>query len=918
MPPGHHSDPTPSKSGPIRARWGVRQLPSRTRERSFNLEDAEANILEHIVPSDWLLRWEGELAYDSVMKWSTAEASYYFNVLSFFAKIRHEDNLPRGNEERIKEACQRARSIFDSPISVDRVLQAVISLPDYGQGMVNLRTFFLPLLFLLSPEDLFEIVLQFADEQVANKYNRTLSWFDILDLIDAIVLAGLGSTRKEALKEMIASRLNPSTWLSPTLDRPSPLCQIALGFGMIAEMEKLIRSCPDRLFANSPSRLDNGSQLPFLLTLSSDAEIIMHAERLCIYLRDEQQVRSWLERLGVDGIPRVVDSIVRLNSPSKVEAMCNELLDHAIPELVPHVLHLYVANVGKSARAWLFRYGDMVLPELLTLAELRNFDIELLELIRELHVECPDARSDKMVAQRIENLFSQEGMVPEMSASTTPEWLVKSLSKSTGVKAVRLPAIFSPRTCPPVIIEGLRLPEASVEYMLRCLKESSADSLHPFIKTLRTNVPRRNFDHLAVTLFYRWVRNGCDGTEKWILMALGALGSDIAARLLIEWTRYWQTSGQHRLSAFSLECLRAMGTTDAIAKIAKLASTPGLKSLKKKAQAMIEAIAAENKLTREELEDRIIPDLGLAAIVILDYGVRKFTVVLDSQLKPALQDADAKILYTLPRATKTDDALLAREAAKQWKRIKELLAELAKVQSERLEKSMCSVRTWTLTDFDQLLVQHPVMQYLVRRLVWYKTEDTRLGAPVTFRVSDDNTLADDNDLPITLNAADRVGIVHPVQLGDQLLRKWGDLFAEYDIIQPFSQLGRPVHHLESHEMDAFAINRFDKQWLRPELLVWPLERLGWIRGCTNNDGMFNQMIMQFPYCDTSAYLQLDGMNSAYFSDSSGQIIYSCFFVPGAKKQADANSSIKLSCVNKTIVSEVLNTLYTITKSAQSV
>ncbi len=55
---------------------------------------------------------------------------------------------------------------------------------------------------------------------------------------------------------------------------------------------------------------------------------------------------------------------------------------------------------------------------------------------------------------------------------------------------------------------------------------------------------------------------------------------------------------------------------------------------------MMEAIAQDRGLTRDQLADRIVPDLGLdeRGSRVLDYGPRQFRLVFGPNLKPRLRD----------------------------------------------------------------------------------------------------------------------------------------------------------------------------------------------------------------------------------------------------------------------------------------
>jgi len=70
-------------------------------------------------------------------------------------------------------------------------------------------------------------------------------------------------------------------------------------------------------------------------------------------------------------------------------------------------------------------------------------------------------------------------------------------------------------------------------------------------------------------------------------------------------------------------------------------------------------------------------------------------------------------------------------------------------------------------------------------------EDGALKA--AFRVAEDRTYADVEDDVFTLASDAIVGVVHPLELGEGAVSAWTEVLGDYEIIQPFPQLGRAVY-----------------------------------------------------------------------------------------------------------------------------
>jgi hypothetical protein len=89
--------------------------------------------------------------------------------------------------------------------------------------------------------------------------------------------------------------------------------------------------------------------------------------------------------------------------------------------------------------------------------------------------------------------------------------------------------------------------------------------------------------------------------------------------------------------------------------------------------------------------------------------------------------------------------------------------------------------------------------------VWLCEHD---GAVTAFRVAEDRGFADVHDEVFVLPERAVVRVAHPLGLGADL-GAWAELFADYEILQPFVQLGRPVYALTDKERAGAAFTRFD-------------------------------------------------------------------------------------------------------------
>jgi hypothetical protein len=396
-----------------------------------------------------------------------------------------------------------------------------------------------------------------------------------------------------------------------------------------------------------------------------------------------------------------------------------------------------------------------------------------------------------------------------------------------------LPDWANPAVMPPVRLTGGRgvLPVESVRHLLTMLAISRTDTPYPGLALVIAECEPADLAELAWTLFTEWREAGHPSRQNWALDTLGLLGDDETVRRLAPVIRAWPGEGGHTRAVAGLDVLAAIGTDVALMYLNGIAQKVKFRALKERAGEKIAELAAELGLTAAELADRLVPDLGLDdnGSLVLDYGRRTFTVGFDEQLRPYVADAAGKRLKALPKPGAQDDPVLAPEAYQRFTALKKDVRAIAADQVRRLEQAMVTQRRWTGAAFRQFFTGHPLLRHLVRRLVWVRFDgDGRPGGGL--RLAEDGSLAGVTDETVTLGDAEQVGIAHPLHLGDDLAA-WSEVFADYEILQPFPQLGRGVEPL-TPERAAGLVGR-----KAPSTALLGLERRGWRRGSPQDAGV---------------------------------------------------------------------------------
>src|SRR5262249_16344288 len=144
-----------------------------------------------------------------------------------------------------------------------------------------------------------------------------------------------------------------------------------------------------------------------------------------------------------------------------------------------------------------------------------------------------------------------------------------------------------------------------------------------------------------------------------------------------------------------------------------------------------------------------------------------------------------------------------------------------------------------------------------------------------FRVTEDRTYADINDTAYTL-VGSRVGIVHPLTLTEEDRAKWGEVFADYEIIPPFPQLARRVHTFQPGEEGQPELTRFSGPAIPAIVFQGILKQQGWLPGRWGGGYGYSK---RFPEADVTALVQID------YSHGDTVTIPRAFFVPGFPETA---------------------------------
>jgi len=421
----------------------------------------------------------------------------------------------------------------------------------------------------------------------------------------------------------------------------------------------------------------------------------------------------------------------------------------------------------------------------------------------------------------------------------------------------KLPGFFVAPSFKRPMLQGSRtaLPTSAMEHLASMLAISKLDAPYAGLDVVRQLCTPASLADFAWDLFEAWLLAGAPSKEAWAFTALGLLGNDDTARRLAPRIREWPGEAAHQRAVTGLDLLAAIGTDAALMYLNGIASKVKFKGLQDRAREKIAAVAEARGLSAVELADRLVPDLGLdeQGAMQLDFGPRQFYVAFDETLKPFVKDAQGLRLKDLPKPNKADDAELAEAACERYKLLKKDAKATASLQVVRLELAMVDRRRWPAADFQLFFLDHPLMRHLAARLVWgvYGAQGPLQSA---FRIAEDGTLADADDSLFELTAEATVGIAHVLDMPQPLQAAMGQILADYEIMQPFKQLGRETYALTVEERQGKALKRYAEKVVATGSVMGLINR-GWERGDAQDSGWVGWFTKRVG--DMEVELQLD-------------------------------------------------------------
>jgi len=907
-----------------RATFRPRQVQARGEPQPFDQEACCARLAKIKTETyGWDLKWKD---LDLPVTLSREEAHFWLTAMT---TNRQRDDHPK------ELAAKLAKLEFDGRLTLEQIAEMI------GAASRGVTVEAAPVLAsLLSMDELFELLMLRK-----SKLQRTSQFSEFIRLVliegfTKCALPYVGETELAAARQSLLKTWDPTQTPSDLYVELPIGYYLASALGMHQQVYDVTSSWADDRYGKQDWDDHYHRPQDMVFGLGSSELVESEWRRLKLRMRTPEHVRAFLACTEYAALDCIRDSILAESNKEKCEELVQAFTRVRAPEAAAPMLECKLsAKTPAPARQWLETNVGHAIHGLVATAgsrgKLAEAAIEYLRGVkRQGHGELIAAAlkglnsADAVARVQRDVVDYEEKAYEPFTETTTPVWLKEGLATVGKVKAHKLPTWAAPANLPPLPVGEKRLNDDQVRTVLNVLAATAIQERDALLGLLREHIEPRFRDEFAWKLFQSWSEDGSPSKEKWAMGSIGHLGSDSCALKLTPLVRNWPGESQHQRAVFGLECLRAIGSDVALMQLAGCAQKLKFKGLKGKAEQFVNEIAAERGITRAELEDRVVPDCGLdeAGRREFDFGSRKFSFVLGSDLKAMVKEESGKVRGDLPKPGAKDDAAQADQALADWKLMKKQIKEVATIQAGRLEQAMVTGRRWKVHDFVTLLVQHPLLTHLARSLVWGAFGDIgqRLA---TFRVTEERDFADVKDNALSLDKlagggkAAAVGVLHPLEIDESERSAWGEVLGDYEIVSPFPQFGRAIYTLEPGEDKSDDLKRFHGLALVAPTLVFTLEKLGWIRGTAMDGGCFDEHSKQFPAAGVTAIVGYEGtVGMGYIDPNEMLTMNSVQFVGGLRAPSgygwEKEKVLKLGSVPPVVMSEVLADLQVLKSKAK--
>lgn len=488
--------------------------------------------------------------------------------------------------------------------------------------------------------------------------------------------------------------------------------------------------------------------------------------------------------------------------------------------------------------------------------------------------------SNRKVHEAIEGALGKVGapiLAAEVSGDASLSDLEASISKDKHLRAPKRKWMA---------LDGLVLKDASgkalsaraLHFLIQQQIKHKTIEAAPGIVPLLAHLPREQNCGVGATLLEQWIASDQAASDRWVLTLAGLLGDGRVVPPIGAGIHRWCKALRKELAECGVRALALLGVDEALMVLNDVAQRYTSKALNV-GRAAAEAFQAEANargVDLEALRDMVVPDLGFDAenVRVISCG----EAVTHAMLNP-----DGVLTWRNPdtgKETKNPPAKLPAEVKAEIKGLRALLRETVKSQTARLELAMVCQRRWSLADWKSLFEGNPLMRAFSSRLV-FGVYDAEHNLRSMFRRYPNGITADAaGEMVEVEDGGCVIGLVHPLELDEELLAAWREHLERFEITPPFPQLTRPAHAVDPTHGNRRELQTVKGTQMAQGTLFLRSERLGWHRGSVVGHGELCSVYKVYAAAGIEAILELHEFYMGGGWDSWGNLGRAMFVKSG--------------------------------------
>lgn len=415
-------------------------------------------------------------------------------------------------------------------------------------------------------------------------------------------------------------------------------------------------------------------------------------------------------------------------------------------------------------------------------------------------------------------------------------------------------------------MDGKTVEERYLQAVLLCYARGNyKDGRHSSMAKIQKNAAAlvkdfrmQEFEVYVNELFDRWALTDPKKKRYWVFYVASSYGGAAIIDKLEDQITQWQ---QREWDEPTCEALWALGLSplpQAALVVDRVSRRFRSGQVRKTANAILDALAAQKKMTRGELIDLAIPGYGFRENMerYIDYGERGFRVRLTPNFEFEAFKKNGKTFTRFPRPGKKDDKAKAAAVYDAYKELKKQIRTTVGSQKQRMEQMLAVFREWEAAAWVQLFTKNVVMCQFAISLVWGVYGNGELVQ--AFRYLGNGAFCTEDGGEYKIPGHAKIRLVHPVEITEKSRKAWGEQFLREKIGQPFEQVDRTVYTLGEAEAGQRALLRFEGRSVEGKFLDYKLLEMDWYRGPMEDGNHFTSYYRRDGQAGFEVWLHFSG------------------------------------------------------------